>query len=336
MEQQKEPGLSAPLQTIATSAQFATFSDEEPIKSINDITSKEIIQKAKLAQIVDERDKLPLYKKLAACRGRNVTVIIDAIDDEPYISSQTAPIIHFQNQLKEGIYLAMKAMETKKCRVEVYSEMHGLESKIPRMIGNIPVHRVGGVYPLSIKENESYIKKSGKLYVYLGSMAMVHLYRAIYEHRLQETTIVTVSGNCIANPCNIEAGFDIPVTDLLDRCGLIQTPDRIVVGTSMTGTSIEDTDETFVTVDTGAVLALVTRQKNRNYRCIRCGRCSSVCPIQLNPLQIADHIKLDLHEQLEKLDCKSCIQCMCCSFECPAKINLAAMIAAYNKRRAQQ
>ena len=333
MEQQKEPAFSAKIQTITSNPEPRLIPNMVLTKSINDISPQDIIRYAKLGKIVDERDNLPLHKKLQTCVNKKVVLIIDAIDDEPYISSQMAPIVHMREQLIEGIRLAAKAIDAKSCHIEIYKHMNELETRIPFSIGGIAVKRISGAYPAEVKEENSLMEIDDQLYLYLGSISMVHLYRAVYEGRIHDTTIVTVAGDCITNPCNIEAGFDIPVTDLLDRCGLTKTPSRIVVGGSMTGESIEDTDDTFVQVDTCAILALANDQKERNYTCIRCGRCNEVCPMHLNPMLIGDAIKLDLHEEADYLDYNQCIQCMCCSFECPAKINIAANIASYNKRR---
>ncbi len=245
------------------------------------------------------------------------------------------PIIHMKKELIEGIRLAMKVVNTRNCRIEVYRHMNELEHRMPFHVGEIPVVRVSGKYPTDVRTEGSLMEHNGKITLYLGSMSMIHLYRAIYRHEYHQTTIVTVAGDCVSSPCNIEAGFDIPVTDLLDRCGLIKTPTRVVLGGSMTGTAIEDTDNTLIQIDTTAVLALSGDQKERDYNCIRCGRCSEVCPVFLNPMLLNNAIRLELHDEADYFDYSHCTQCMCCSFECPAKINIAANIGIYSKRRSQ-
>lgn len=333
MEQQKEPAFSADIQTVTSRPIPETIPNLTRVRTIDDVAPQEILRRTKLARIYDERDMISLFQKLKTCSNKGVEIVIDAISDEPYISSQMAPIIHMRQELLEGIRLAMKVVNTKTCRIEIYKHVNEIENRMPHHVGEIPVVRVSGMYPTDVRIEGSLMEHDGKITLYLGSMAMVHLYRAVYKQEIHQTTIVTVAGDCVASPCNIEAGFDIPVTDLLDRCGLIKTPTRVVLGGSMTGTSIEETDTTLIKVDTIAILALADDQKSRDYTCIRCGRCTEVCPVLLNPMLINDAIRLELHNEADYLDYSSCTQCMCCSFECPAKINIAANIGMYSLRR---
>ncbi len=335
MVQHKEPAFSAEVQTITSHNDPELIPNLTRVRTIDDVTTQEILRRSKLAKIYDERDMISLFQKLKTCSNKGIEIVIDAISDEPYISSQMVPIIHMRQQLLEGIRLAMKVVNTKKCRIEVYRNVDELENRVPFHIGEIPVTRISGMYPTDVRTEGSLMEHNGKITLYLGSIAMVHLARAVYKHHMHQTTIVTVAGDCIANPCNIEAGFDIPVTDLIDRCGLVKTPTRIVLGGSMTGTAIEDTDTALIKVDTIAVLALTSAQKDRDYHCIRCGRCNEVCPAFLNPMLLNDAIKLELHSVADQLDYSQCTQCMCCSFECPAKINIAANIGIYTKRRGE-
>lgn len=333
MEQHKEPALSRPLELLTCKPGYSVIEGAQPIPSIDQIEPYEIIRRAKQARIVDERDGLPLFKKLRACVAKSVILRVDGVDDEPYITSQMAPLIHLREELAGGIKLVQKAIGSTGCIIEVYRNMADLDTRIPLTVDGIRVHRIGGVYPTEIRSGYSLVEENGNRYLYIGTCALVHLYRAVYEARVQETAFITVAGNCVAKPCNMEVGLGIPVTDVLDRCGLLDTPSRVVVGGTMTGETVEDTDSVVVTVTSRAVLALVEDERQRHYSCIRCGRCTEVCPVRLNPMLIYRSILAEQDEELDKLDYRSCIQCMCCSFECPAKLNIAEAIASYRRRR---
>lgn len=333
MDQHKEPALSRPLELLTCKPGYSVIEGAQVIPSIDQIEPYEIIRRAKQARIVDERDGLPLFKKLRACVAKSVILRVDGVDDEPYITSQMAPIIHLREELAGGIKLVQKAIGSTACVIEVYRNMADLDTRIPLTVGGVRVRRIGGVYPTEIRSGYSLVEENGNRYLYIGTCALVHLYRAVYEARVQETAFITVSGNCVAKPCNMEVGLGIPVTDVLDRCGLLDTPSRVVVGGTMTGETVEDTDSVVVTVTSRAVLALVEDERQRHYSCIRCGRCTEVCPMRLNPMLIYQSILAGQDTELEKLDYRSCIQCMCCSFECPAKLNIAAAIAGYRRRR---
>ena len=54
--------------------------------------------------------------------------------------------------------------------------------------------------------------------------------------------------------------------------------------------------------------------------CLRCGRCTTVCPVGLMPQLLADAVVSgDLERYEKKLYGLECIQCGCCSYICPAK-----------------
>ena len=53
--------------------------------------------------------------------------------------------------------------------------------------------------------------------------------------------------------------------------------------------------------------------------CLRCGRCTSVCPTGLLPELMAEAAELKNYERYEKtLYGLECVQCGSCSFICPA------------------
>lgn len=335
MEQHKEPALSAKMELLTLKPRYGVIEGSTTIDSIDDIESYEIVRRAKAARIVDERDGLPLFKKLRACVAKNVTLVVDCVDDEPYISNQLAPILHLREEFAGGLKLVQKAIGAQSSSIEVYRNMTDIETRVPLTIGGVRVKRIGGVYPAEIRSGASLLQDGVGYRLYVGSCALVHLYRAVYQARMQETAFITVSGNCVASPCNMEVALGAPVTDVLDRCGLLDTPTRVVVGGSMTGETVEDTDEVVITVTSRAVLAMREDERQKKYSCIRCGRCTEVCPIRLNPMLIYHSIVKGQDEELEDTDYTHCIQCMCCSFECPAKLDIAAVIARYRRRKSR-
>ncbi|MEG2073396.1 MAG: hypothetical protein RRY54_01375, partial [Angelakisella sp.] len=212
MEQHKEPALSRPLELLTEKPGYSVVEGAPLLQSIDQIEAYEIIRRAKQARIIDERDGMPLYKKLRACVAKNVMLRVDGVDDEPYITSQLAPLVHLREELAGGIKLAQKAIGAQSCIIEIYRNMTDLESHIPLTVGGVRVKRIGGVYPAEIRSGYSLVEENGNKYLYVGTCAMVHLYRAVYEARVQETAFVTVAGNCVAKPCNMEVGVGIPVT----------------------------------------------------------------------------------------------------------------------------
>lgn len=333
LEQHKDPILSQELEQFINPERQRVIPELRPWNDISEINPEDIIQVARLARIVDERDGYPLFRKLRRCQGRRVTVLVDALDEEPYISSQLGPMLHMSKECISGLALACKSVAAEESAILVYQGITDLEVKIPRSVGGVPVQRIRGRYPSELLSAHSLVEENGRITLYVGACGLIHLHRAVYEARMQSTAFITVAGNCVANPCNMEVSLDTTATQVLERCGLELPPTRVVVGGSVTGESVPDTDRVPVRATTRAILAFQEDERDKKFQCVGCGRCAEVCPMGLNPMYLYRGIVRSLHDRVEKLDYKMCVGCMCCSYVCPAKLDIAGRIAWYRRTR---
>ena len=85
------------------------------------------------------------------------------------------------------------------------------------------------------------------------------------------------------------------------------------------GTSIES-DELIITKDLNTILVL-EEPKTVPKRCIKCGKCSEVCPAGLMPVSIIDNKDI-----ANKLKIDKCIECGLCSYVCPSKIEVRELL----------
>ena len=63
-------------------------------------------------------------------------------------------------------------------------------------------------------------------------------------------------------------------------------------------------------------------------KCIKCGRCVDVCPMELQPLEIYKYGQLGDAEKLLTLNIMDCFSCKCCEYICSSKIPLVSKINA--------
>ena len=56
--------------------------------------------------------------------------------------------------------------------------------------------------------------------------------------------------------------------------------------------------------------------------CIRCGKCITVCPMNLEPVFMYMYYSKGDYEMMEKYHITDCFECGSCSFNCPARMPL--------------
>lgn len=324
LEQHKEPALSRDILKFLTNSSNTVF-DRSAFPSEEDLTSDHIIEIARLANIVDERDGIPLYKKLVISRDAGVNAVIgDASDDEPYISSQISPLLQKHELVAYGMRLACAATGADNQFFVVYKNLVDIQTKIPSKLDGVPVKRIRGRYPADFRITDKFIQYRPVLVI--GACSLIHLARAVLRGRMQTTCFITVAGNCVSNPRNFEVSLGMPVMQVLERCGLSSEPNCIVLGGPMTGISCKDPDHTVVMNSTRAILAFYENVKDMHYQCIGCGRCVDNCPENLTPFYLNKMIEHGKHSDLRPYDLDRCIGCGICSYVCPANIDVAANI----------
>lgn len=325
LQQHKEPALSRDLREFFNADTIGVLMDRTAVEDPDALTPDEIVAIARDAHIVDERDGRSLSEKLEEFRAAPVRLLVaDAIDDEPYISSQLNPMLKNSAQSISGLRLAQKAVGAVEAQFAVYKNLTDLDIRIPKKLGGIPVQRIRGRYPAEYQASMFFATEEDVAMIGVG--ALIHLARAVAFNKPQTTTFITVAGDCIGNPTNLEVSLGMTVGQVLERCGLIEDPARVVVGGSMTGFSVMDTDNTLVTPSTRAILAFHEDFKSLNIGCIGCSRCAHACPEGLNPFYLYRSIQNRRYGLFRVLDAQMCIGCGTCSYVCPSKLDLSETI----------
>lgn len=324
LQQHKEPAFSRNLVRFVNPQTDSLALEEFPEGSPEELNVDQLIEFARLAQIVDERDGKLLYRKLFRAKGKAVAVIADAVDDEPYISSRIAPMLKLREEACGGLAICQRIAGCETVFILAYKNITDLETRIPRSVAGYKIVRLHGGYPAESRLSSLNLDAGRKLIV--GTGALIHLYRAVTQHKRQSTTFVTVAGNSVANPMNLEVSLGMTIMQVLERCGLVNEPTRVVCGGPMTGIAIMDTENTLVTHTTRGVLAFRENKRDALYSCIGCGRCERVCPANLNPMYIYRFVENSYFAHLKPFDAHLCVGCGTCSYVCPSKLNVASRV----------
>lgn len=135
---------------------------------------------------------------------------------------------------------------------------------------------------------------------------------------------VTVSGGCVQNPGNFLVKIGTVSAELIEACGgWKHEPKKVISGGPMMGTAMPNLDAP-ICKTSSAITALAFDAVEEAQRdmtgCLRCGRCSRVCPLRLSPqlMQVAAQRK-DYERYEKKLYGLECVACGSCSYICPAR-----------------
>ena len=150
--------------------------------------------------------------------------------------------------------------------------------------------------------------------------------RAVVYHEPLFQHVLTLSGEAAKNPGNFIVRDGTIFSELLESAGGIRegvTLKKAMCGGPMMGIAMSSLDVPIQKQNNGLTLLAddVNEQAEKEMTaCLRCGRCTTVCPVGLLPQLMAEAVAAgDLQRYEGKLYGLECIQCGSCTFICPAK-----------------
>jgi electron transport complex protein RnfC len=172
-------------------------------------------------------------------------------------------------------------------------------------------------------------KHSFELGVVVHNVATINaVAEAVFEGEPLISRVTTLAGD-VEEPKNLLVKIGTPVGNILDHFKVDPNDMRkVVLCGVMMGHSIPTT-ETPVTKRTSSIVVF-SKSKYKPFKrrtdCIRCSRCISACPLDLNPKLIFDAIEKGDIERAKRLYMADCFRCGICSYVCPSGIPLAETI----------
>jgi len=284
----------------------------------------------------------PTHVKLSPPKDKIIdTLIINAAECEPFITSDYREMIENHGNVMEGIRILKSLLKVKNVYI-------GIEDNKPEAIKifnsysardkDIFVAPLKSKYPQGAEKMLIYsIAKrrvpSGKLPADAG-VVVINVSSAAFIAEYLKTGMplvkrrVTVSGDAVKNPSNVEAVIGTKIIDVFNFCGgFSEQVSKIIMGGPMMGLSVPSTEYPVIK-STNAVIAMT--EKNTTYfeegPCIRCGKCMEACPGGLIPAFLSQSaLRNDINE-LQRLHVHDCMECGSCCYACPSKRNIVQTI----------
>ena len=306
------------------------------IKRECNLEPKQIVDKLKEMGIVGLGGAtFPAHIKYSVPDGKKAEyLIINAVECEPYLTSDHRVMMEHAEEICIGISILRKALGVPNAYV-------GIENNKPepiRVMREMAAKFEGIIVePLKLKYPQGAEKQlinaitgrrvpSGKLPIDVGCVVSnvgttFAVYEAIQKNKPLIENILTVTGKKLPSQHNYQVRIGISYNDIIKHAigELPETTGKVISGGPMMGKAMCNLDGPTVK---GASSVLVIDEgeavRAQETNCIRCGKCMHACPMGLEPYLFSALVKNGRFEEAGAHNILDCIECGCCFFSCPA------------------
>jgi len=282
----------------------------------------------------------PTRIKLCNRKHHIELLLINAVECEPYISCDNRLMQERAAEVIEGVRIMRHGIQPDACIIAIEDNMHAAEQALRTALEaasetGITIIRVPEIYPsggerqliriLTGREvpGKGFPADMGIVCQNVGTATAV--YHAVAKRQPLISRIVTVTGEGIVQPQNFECLLGTPVSHLVAAAGGYTSGiERLLIGGPMMGYAVPS-DNIPVIKTTNCVLAVSREEMPAPppaQPCIRCGKCTDVCPADLLPQQLYWYARSNNYDAAQDYNLFDCIECGCCAYVCPSHIPL--------------
>lgn len=308
----------------------------ETLDAHPELTPEEIVERIKVAGVTGMGGAgFPTFIKLCPPpTAKAECVIINAVECEPYITSDYRLMMEHADEILVGLDLLMKAAKVEKGYIGIETNKPQAIELLTRKTSNDPRIEIvplkqrypqGGEKQLVDAVIRRQVPAPPAIPVNVGAIVQnvgtaFAVYQAVMKRKPLFERYTTVTGKRLANPGNFLVRMGTPMKDLIDACGgMPEGNNKLLAGGPMMGKALTTVDVP-VCKGTNSVTIISEDEAVRKpaQPCIRCAKCVSVCPMGLEPFLLATASAMHNWERAEAEDITSCIECGSCQFTCPS------------------
>jgi electron transport complex protein RnfC len=280
----------------------------------------------------------PSFIKLNAEQSNRVeTLILNGAECEPYITCDAMLMQEHSRKIIDGVNIMRHALHAERCIIAVEDNKRVAHTMLVNSLQEheaeyIDVVQIPTLYPAGgekqlIKTLTGKEVPSNGLPIHIGVVChnvatAAAIADAVLEGKPLISRYVTISGDGVDQPRNLDVLLGTPFSELVDFCGRNAKAEQFIMGGPMMG--FEVSIDTIPVIKTSNCILVQSKQTNTDYvmPCIRCGKCAEVCPAQLLPQQLYWYARAKNFDKAQDFNLFDCIECGCCSYVCPSHIPL--------------
>lgn len=279
-------------------------------------------------------------KLIGASRAKVTTLVMNGGECEPYLSCDDRLMRDAAAEIVDGIRIMLHATGAQVALVGIEDnkpEAIAAMNNAAKGVAAIEIRTVPARYPMGSEKQLIQVLtgievpadgRPADIGVIVHNVGTARAVRAaVREGKPLISRLVTVNGNCLANPGNIEVRIGTLAEEVIAFAGGLKGDGiglaRRVMGGPMMGMQIPHWRVPLVKGSSGLLAfdAAEVAEQEPNL-CIRCGSCVKACPMGLLPLEMSARIRNEAYREAIDLGLKDCIACGCCAYVCPSKIPL--------------
>lgn len=283
----------------------------------------------------------PSFIKLNPGPNRPIhTLLINGAECEPYITCDDVLMREHAADIVAGARILMHALNAPECLIAIEDNKPEAAVAMRTAItttstANMEVVVVPTIYPTGgerqlIKVITGREVPSQGLPADVGVVChnpgtAVAVQRALTRGEPLISRILTVTGQGVARPGNVDVRIGTLMADVVAACGgYTEQARQLLMGGPMMGFAMSS-DEVPI-VKTSNCLLVAARDElplpQAPLPCIRCGACVEVCPAELLPQQLYWYAHTRDFDKIQDYSLFDCIECGCCAQVCPSHIPL--------------
>ena len=328
-------------------AEAKPLSDAE----VEKLGAKEIIDIIKNAGIVGLGGAtFPTHVKLSPPPGSKAeVVIINAAECEPCLSCDDQLMREEAADIVKGVRLLMKAAGVTRGVIAIENNKPEAIETMTRAAASVPGLEVmtmkvkypqGGEKQL-IEAVTGREVPSGGLPIATGAIVQnvataYAVYRAVYLGEPILDRVLTIHDG------DTGRNLRVPMGTMLSSIATGTDYEKIIIGGPMMGRTASTLNTPMIKGTSGILLDSRYAHRRPVEPCIRCAKCSEVCPMGLEPFLISTLSRLKEYDEAEEQKIANCIECGSCSYICPSsrpildfiRVGKAKVMAAMRARAA--
>ena len=346
---QDRDGFNNQALVIKMEGSFERLGRKEEIMNWNGLSGYDIQRTISDYGIVEmENLGRSLSEMISTARRENdkLTLVVRCVFDDPWLIADYALVRDNIQAVINGAAIVAKAC------IKVENIIFAVSYK-EKELGEMLINEAGSLecpaslvltgsrYPQhSNRELELalriYEKKEGLSlgkFLIFGPAVLFAVHNAIVHKKPIMDRYVAVGGSAVKNPQIMKVRIGTRIGEVIEQCGgFSEAPEKIVVGSPLSGRQITYLDEP-VGKTCYAIVAMTKSQVSapKQQNCINCGECRTVCPVGLDPQNIYKRIRA---MEIDNAYAAGCYGCGCCKTICPSALPLLETILERNQEAA--